>query len=527
MSEEDDWFERALRETDGESDERPVGEAEHGSDDEAETEGAARERGGVVDETEGAAEGAKGAENAADGVDAPGDGVAEREFDDPAVELGASRDDAESADPFGGAVGEPDANADDGDLFGGGAGDTGAGGDDAGSDDEAYPPGETTDDAGPFGGAEESGGDRPADEPAADGVPADAFGDVDDGGGEFGSFGGEDPFGGGSDAAASADSPPDADAGSGGGTDPFGADDPSGGSRGDGGTGGGAGGGTGGGGGGDDPFGGYRGAASAGDDDFGFGDLAGEAGGGGETTDFDVDPDEFESEIDRTDIGIKGLDDMILGGVPSRSLLSVIGGAGTGKTTFALQFLNHALESGNKGIYITLEQTRESILDTAAEKGWSFREHAAEDRLAVVAIDPIEMANSLASIRNDLVRLIAEFDADRLVLDSVSLLEMMYDHPAKRRSEVFGFTRSLKEAGVTTLLTSEASEDTPYASRHGIVEYLTDAVFVLQYVRGSDFRETRLAVEIQKIRDANHSRETKPYDITDTGISVYDQANIF
>jgi len=149
---------------------------------------------------------------------------------------------------------------------------------------------------------------------------------------------------------------------------------------------------------------------------------------------------------------------MILGGVPRRSLLSVIGGAGTGKTTFALQFLNEALESDRKGVYITLEQTRESILSTAEEKGWSFREHAEADRLAVVAIDPIEMANSLASIRNDLTRLIAEFDADRLVLDSVSLLEMMYDHPAKRRSEVFGFTRSLKEAGVTTLLTSEANE---------------------------------------------------------------------
>ncbi|ELZ50222.1 circadian clock protein, KaiC [Halorubrum coriense DSM 10284] len=528
MSEEDDWFERALRETDEESDERPVGEAERGSDGGAGgTEGATGGTGSATEASEGTAEETPDSEHAVNGADAPG--VAEREFDDPAVELGASRDDGESADSFGGAVGEPDADADtdagDGDPFGGA-------GDDAVGDRETHPPGETADDVDPLGGAEESGGDRPADEPGPEGVPADAFGDVDGGDGEFGSFGGEDPFGGGSDAGAGAGSAPDADGDSGGGTDPFGADDPFGGSRGGGGSdggagGGGAGGSAGGGGAGGDPFGGYRGAASAGDDDFGFGDLAGEAGGGGGTTDFDVDPGEFDSEIDRTDIGVKGLDDMILGGVPSRSLLSVIGGAGTGKTTFALQFLNHALESGNKGIYITLEQTRESILDTAAEKGWSFREHAAEDRLAVVAIDPIEMANSLASIRNDLVRLIAEFDADRLVLDSVSLLEMMYDHPAKRRSEVFGFTRSLKEAGVTTLLTSEASEDTPYASRHGIVEYLTDAVFVLQYVRGSDFRETRLAVEIQKIRDANHSRETKPYDITDTGISVYDQANIF
>ncbi|ELZ42098.1 circadian clock protein, KaiC, partial [Halorubrum californiense DSM 19288] len=414
MSEEDDWFDRALRETDEESDEPPVDGVEGGSD---------------------------GAASDADEADAVDD--AEASGDDPAGETEAASDD-ESADPFGGAVDETDAEGGNGDSFG---------------------------DGDPFGGTvgedADSGGDETRDGSASGGVPADAFGDV------------------------------DADAG----FDSFGDDDPFGGSRGGGGSGGrSSGGGAAGGGG--DPFGGYRGAASAGDDQFGFDAFGDDADAGG-STDFDVDPDEFESGIDRTDIGIQGLDDMILGGVPSRSLLSVIGGAGTGKTTFALQFLNHALESGNKGIYITLEQTRESIYDTADEKGWSLREHAAEDRLAVVAIDPTEMANSLSSIRNDLVRLIAEFDADRLVLDSVSLLEMMYDHPAKRRSEVFGFTRSLKEAGVTTLLTSEASEDTPYTSRHGIVEYLTDGVFVLQYVRGSDFRETRLAVEIQKIRDAN------------------------
>jgi KaiC/GvpD/RAD55 family RecA-like ATPase len=52
-------------------------------------------------------------------------------------------------------------------------------------------------------------------------------------------------------------------------------------------------------------------------------------------------------------------------------------------------------------------------------------------------------------------------------------------------------------------------------------------VFVLRYIRPEDFQETRLAVEIQKIRDANHSRETKPYEITGEGISVYQQANIF
>jgi KaiC domain protein len=239
------------------------------------------------------------------------------------------------------------------------------------------------------------------------------------------------------------------------------------------------------------------------------------------------DESEFESNLERIDVGIEGLDEMILGGVPKRSMMVAIGAAGTGKTTFGLQFLEEALSNDGRAVYITLEESRERILDTAEEKGWSFRDRVEEERLVVVDLDPVEMANSLASIRGELPRLIDEFGADRLVLDSVSLLEMMYDHPARRRSEVFDFARSLKEGGVTTMLTSEVSEDNPYTSRYGIVEYLADAVFVLQYIRSAETRETRLGVEIQKIRDANHSRETKPYEITSDGISVYRQANIF
>ncbi len=258
-----------------------------------------------------------------------------------------------------------------------------------------------------------------------------------------------------------------------------------------------------------------------GDEEFaeGFDDGAGFGSG--------FDDEEFDSDIDRVNVGIEGLDEMILGGVPERSLIAAVGGAGTGKTTFGLQFVTHGLERGERCVYITLEETRSRIVDTADEKGWELSSYAADGDLAVVDIDPVEMANSLESISADLSALVEEFGASRLVLDSVSLLEMMYDEPSRRRSEVFEFSRALKSAGVTTMVTSEASAESAYTSRYGIIEYLADAVFVLQYVRPSDFQETRLALEIQKIRDANHSRETKPYEITDDGISVYRQANIF
>ena len=263
-------------------------------------------------------------------------------------------------------------------------------------------------------------------------------------------------------------------------------------------------------------------AFDMGTDDFGgFSDL-----GGAGDTDFDVDEDELDSDIDRIDLGVEGLDAMIQGGVPERTLMVAIGSPGTGKTTLGLQFLNEGLRKGDKAVYITLEESRQRVIRSATEKGMPFDEYHDDGQLAVIDIDPIEMANSLQTIRSELPRLIDDFGATRLVLDSVSLLEMMYQDRATRRNEIYDFTKSLKKSGVTTLMTSEAGEDS-YTSRHKIVEYLTDAVFVLQYVRPSDFRETRLAIEIQKIRDAHHSRETKPYEITNEGINVYRQANIF
>jgi KaiC domain protein len=281
----------------------------------------------------------------------------------------------------------------------------------------------------------------------------------------------------------------------------------------------------------DSPFSGDEGGGDDGDslfeDDFSAAmDSVGGGGFGGGEEDFDE--EDFDSEIPRIDIGIEGLDDMIQGGIPQRHLIVAIGGPGTGKTTFGLQFLYHGLrkEDTDRAVFITLEQTYEDIMATANERDWDFDHYEDRNDLAVIDLDPVEMANSLDNIRGELPRLVEDFGADRFVLDSVSLLEMMYDEQSRRRTEVFDFTQSLKDAGVTTLFTSEASEDNPYASRHGIIEYLTDAVFVLQYVRG-DTTETRTAVEIQKIRNANHSRQTKPYEITLDGIDVYQQADIF
>ncbi len=364
-TDDEDWFEKALRQSEEDTDDAP------------------------------------GDETDTDDTDDAGGSTAGSETDGP---FGGGQSDTHppgDQDPFGGVS--------DGSFGGSGGGafdDTGSfsetddslGGDPPGSDDSS---GEGADDGGdPFGGTRAGSDAGPAGGGSDTGV---AGADAADGG--------DDPFGGvQSDGSTRSTDGTD--------TDPFGgaSDDPTPGSTGD------------------DPFGGAQSASGGDDTPFGEGfDEAMGGGVGGGSTEFDE--AEFESELERIDVGIEGLDDMILGGVPVRSLMTVIGGAGTGKTTFGLQFLDQAMRTGGSGVYVTLEETEEAIVSTAEEKGWPFEQYVADDKLTVVAMDPIEMANSLDSIRGDISRLVNEFGADRLVLDSVSLLEMMYDHPAKRRSE--------------------------------------------------------------------------------------------
>lgn len=178
-------------------------------------------------------------------------------------------------------------------------------------------------------------------------------------------------------------------------------------------------------------------------------------------------------------------------------------------------------------MYFTLDQTERAIVRTADALGMDFTGHQEEGSLEVIRMDPVEMMTNMHSIQNDLANMISDFGASRVVIDSVSHIEMMYEDPVDRRDQIFYFSDLLKRTGVTTLVTSEASLDNPYASRFGIAEYTSDAAFVLRQVRDEDLQETHLAFEAMKIRDTDHSRKIKPFEFTENGIVVYSRSTIF
>jgi KaiC domain protein len=224
--------------------------------------------------------------------------------------------------------------------------------------------------------------------------------------------------------------------------------------------------------------------------------------------------------------GIDGLDELLGGGVPRGHTVTVLGSFGTGKTTFGIQFLVQGLINREKGIFISLEEDPDSIVASAAGFGWDLATPLKEKRLAIVKLEPADARTTVMKVRSELPKFIKDFGADRVVVDSVSLLNMMFPDDVERRARLFSLSQQIKTTGATALFTAETKDDNPRASRDGLVEYISDGVISLQS-REKESGDVQLAMQVMKMRRLKHSRAVKPYTIDDDGLNVHADVEVF
>ncbi len=227
--------------------------------------------------------------------------------------------------------------------------------------------------------------------------------------------------------------------------------------------------------------------------------------------------------------GVLGLDELLNGGIPENHIVVVYGGMGTGKSTFALQFAVSGLKKGEKAIYISLEEREKEIVDTAKSFGWDIEQYMQKDHetLKLVRLDPNDVKVTLNRFKNELPTTIKSFGAQRLVIDSITLFEMMFSEEASRRLNLFEMFDLIKETGVTTLVTSEVSTTDLNASRYGLVEYVSDGAIMFRTIRQDNLREAKLVCEVVKMRRRKHSRAIKPYVISNDGLLVHTDSEVF
>jgi KaiC domain protein len=225
--------------------------------------------------------------------------------------------------------------------------------------------------------------------------------------------------------------------------------------------------------------------------------------------------------IEKVKTGIEGLDEMLFGGIPIGSTVVVMGSFGTGKTTFGLQFLSQGLAEGEKGIFISLEEDRESILADAEAHGWDLRSKLNEKQLEIVKLEPNDAKVTIQRIKSELPDFIKKFGASRIVIDSVSLLNLLFDTDHDRRTNLFNLSQMVKRTGATLIMTAEVKDDNPFASRDGLIEYVADGVISLRYLEMQSRNELMLSLRIIKMRRTDHSRKITPYSITNKGLEVH------
>lgn len=237
----------------------------------------------------------------------------------------------------------------------------------------------------------------------------------------------------------------------------------------------------------------------------------------------ELDPDykkALESKnIEWIDIGVKGLKEFIPG-LPKGDAILVRGEPGTGKTILSLQFIYKGIENGETVVYITTEETPETITRTGAELWDNFREMIEKKRVVIINLSIDAQYASEYSLVNkeEAMAMITKAldkvpDVSRIVVDSLSSLERRLINQDEFREVFMKLLLEAKRRGATTLLTAEGIPMSP-----DITEYLVDHLIYLDYQK-HDVIWTRVFI-LRKSRSVPLKPQILKLNIKSEGLSV-------
>ena len=234
-------------------------------------------------------------------------------------------------------------------------------------------------------------------------------------------------------------------------------------------------------------------------------------------------PISLGTQLEKSLTGIKGLDEVTKGGLPKGRPTLVCGGAGSGKTLLAAEFLvRGALQFGEPGVFMSFEETSDELTKNVVSLGFKLDDLVAQKKISLdyVQIDRSEIEETgeydLEGLFIRLEHAIASVGAKRVVLDTIETLFSGIPNPAVVRAELKRLFQWLKNKGMTTIITGEQGEKT--FTRHGLEEYVSDCVIFLDH-RISEQVSTR-RIRVVKYRGSAHDTNEFPFLIDEKGITV-------
>jgi len=228
-------------------------------------------------------------------------------------------------------------------------------------------------------------------------------------------------------------------------------------------------------------------------------------------------------QLPKAPTGITGFDEITMGGLPKGRPSLVCGAAGCGKTLFSIEFIvRGAMEFNEPGVFVAFEEKAEELAANVVSLGFDLKKLVAAKKIKLDYVH-IERSEIEETGEYDLdglfIRLgyaIDSIKAKRVVLDTIENLFSGLTNQGILRAELRRLFQWLKDKGVTAVITGEQGEG--YLTRHGLEEYVSDCVILLDHRVENQISTRRL--RIVKYRGSFHGTNEYPFLIDEDGISV-------
>jgi circadian clock protein KaiC len=233
-----------------------------------------------------------------------------------------------------------------------------------------------------------------------------------------------------------------------------------------------------------------------------------------------------DAKATKATTGIAGFDEITSGGLPRGRTSLLVGGPGSGKTIFAMQFLVHGAASCREpGIFVAFEETADRIVANFEGFGWHL-DTLHPKKLAILEAQPAP--DLIQSGQFDLGGLLAVLKAQvraigarRVVFDALDIVLALLPDAAAQRREVYRLHDWLVEHRLTGLITAKAGGEQDQATglhAFGFMQFMVDCAVILNHtvVLGVSQRNLR----VQKYRGSAFDENEAPFVIGKTGFDV-------
>jgi circadian clock protein KaiC len=232
----------------------------------------------------------------------------------------------------------------------------------------------------------------------------------------------------------------------------------------------------------------------------------------------------FDPLAARLSTGVAGLDDILNGGFPEGHFFLLEGEPGTGKTTLGLQFLLDGAKRGEKGLYVTLSESKAEIEKVARSHQWSLDDLTIfeytpteqtlrpDEHYTVFHPSEIEFQATTEIILNEIERV----HPTRIVFDSLSEMRLLAGDSLRYRRQILALKHYFANRNCTVLLLDDRT-----ASPEDLqLQSIAHGVLVFEKVP-REYGNTRRRFFVSKLRGSTYREGYHDYVITTGGIVTF------